>query len=201
MGLLLSMTMAAGLVASKLLLMAGVTSIPVRYPLSVVIAYLIFLGLMRMWVGYVLLNFPPLRPSGSGWDLADDSLDVTDIVASGGVSNFPSLDLDIDVGEGIWILVALAALVLVIFFAGGYLVYVAPDILPDIAFNALLAGCLSGAVKRAESRGWVRSVLCSTWIPLTIVLAMTIGLAVAIHRHCPGAVKLANALACQVEAP
>jgi hypothetical protein len=76
------------------------------------------------------------------------------------------------------------------------LIYVAPEILPDIAFNALLAGCLTGAVKRAETKGWVHSVFRSTWIPLTIVLLMTIGLAVMIHRHCPGAPKLLDALGC-----
>lgn len=90
----------------------------------------------------------------------------------------------------------LAALVLVIFGAGGYLIWVAPEILPDIAFNALLAGCLIGAVKRAESRGWVRSVVWSTWIPLTLVLLVTVGLAVVVHRECPGATKMMDALGC-----
>jgi hypothetical protein len=230
MGLILSATTATGLIASKLLLLAGLTSIPVRYPLAVILAYLVFLGMMRMWVGYVLIDKPARRRSISNWDLtsvdvpefgggsasessfafgggdsggggASDAWGPADAIpsggsSSGGGSSFPSLGLDIDLDDGIGILVVLAALVLAIFGAGGYLIYVAPEILPDIAFNALLAGCLTGAVKRAETKGWVHSVFRSTWIPLTIVLLMTIGLAVMIHRHCPGAPKLLDALGC-----
>jgi hypothetical protein len=233
MGLILSATTASGLIFSKLLLLAGLTSIPVRYPLAVILAYLVFVGMMRMWVGYVLIDKPARRRSGSGWDLssvdlpdfggaptggnsgssfafgggdsggggASDAWGVGDAIpsggsSSGGGSSFPSLDLDIDLDDGIGILLVLAALVLAIFGAGGYLIYAAPEILPDIAFNALLAGCLTGAVKRAETKGWVHSVFRSTWIPLTLVLLMTIGLAVVIHRHCPGAPKLMDALGC-----
>jgi len=129
--------------------------------------------------------------SGSG-----SSVGSVSTAPAGGGSSFPSLDLGIDLDDGVWILVALAVLVLVIFGAGGYLIWVAPEILPEIAFNALLAGCLTGAVKRAETKGWVRSVVWSTWIPLTLVLLVTVGLAVVVHRHCPGAVKMMEAVGC-----
>ena len=232
MGLILTATTATGLISSKLLLMAGLTSIPIRYPLAVIVAYLVFLVMMRMWVAYVLIDLPARRRVGSSWNLGPVDLPVdagggnggrfafgggdsggagaSDVWESGsggegiasvsppqgGGFSFPSLDLSIDLDDGIWILVVLALLVLVIFGAGGYLIWVAPEILPEIAFNALLAGCLTGAAKRAETKGWVRSVVWSTWIPLTLVLLVTIGLAVVVHRHCPGAVKMVDALGC-----
>jgi len=225
MGLILSATTAAGLISSKLLLMAGLTSIPIRYPLATVLSYLIFLGMMRLWVAYVL-NDVRVSPDGveldgdsfpidgqhfggggtSGGGGASDAWDdpyrnaesTTNFAsAKGGGSSSSSLDLGVDLEDGIWILVALAVVVLVICGAGGYLIWVAPEILPEIAFNALLAGCLSGSVKRAEAKGWVRSVVWSTWIPFLLVLLTTVGLAVVVHRHCPDAAKMTEALQCR----
>lgn len=239
MGLLLMATTSSGVVASKLLLMAGLTSVLVRYPLAVVIAYLIFVGLTRLWVAYVLIDVPSKKQAGGGWDSgldvgnvdipfwgnssgggggtsmsfgdgdsggggASDVWGVADTtapsVSSGGGGghgfSFPSLDLGIDLDDGIWILVLLALLVLVLFGAGGYLIYAAPEILPDIALNALLASCLTGAAKKAEAKGWLRSVFGATWIPLLLILLTTAGLAVAVHRTCPSAPKLLDALNC-----
>lgn len=244
MGLLLMATTSSGVLASKLLLMAGLTSVLVRYPLSVLIAYLIFVGLTRLWVAYVLIDVPSKKRAGGGWG---SGLDVGDVdipfwggsssggggmggggtsmsfgggdsggggasdvwgvadttaspVSSGGGGghgfSFPSLDLDIDLDDGIWILALLALLVLVLFGAGGYLIYAAPQILPDIALNALLASCLTGAAKKAEAKGWLRSVFGATWIPLLLILLTTAGLAVAVHKTCPSAPKLLDALSC-----
>jgi hypothetical protein len=42
----------AGFAASVVLLDAGISSMAMRYPLSVAIAYVVFLGLLRLWVEY-----------------------------------------------------------------------------------------------------------------------------------------------------
>ncbi|QOY91633.1 hypothetical protein [Paludibaculum fermentans] len=245
MSLLLLATTSSGVLASKLLLMAGLTSVLVRYPLAVLLAYFVFVGLMRIWVAYVLLDVPSRKPTGSGlgsgldpgnidfpfwggsssgggpslgggsamsfgggdsggggasdvWGVADTRVAPVSSGGGGGGHgfSFPSLDLDIDLDDGIWILALLALLVLVLFGAGGYLIYAAPQILPDIALNALLASCLTGAAKKAEAKGWLRSVLGVTWIPLLLILVTTIGLAVAVHKTCPSAPKLLDALSC-----
>ncbi len=54
MSLLLAATMASGVLCSKLLLLAGIHSVLYRYPLAVLGAYLVFTGLARLWVAYVL---------------------------------------------------------------------------------------------------------------------------------------------------
>jgi len=225
MSLILAATTAAGLISSKLLLEAGLASVLMRYPLAVVCAYFVFLGLTRLWVAYVLIG----RPSKHSWNWVGDvgpvdvdlagspaggtggvqfgggdsggggasaSWGVAETPSDSGGAALPDIDLSVDLDDGIWILVVLALLVLAIFGAGGYLIYAAPNILPDVALNALLASCLTGAARRAETNGWVYSILRSTWIPLMLILIVTVALAVVVHRHCPGAPKLMDALAC-----
>lgn len=247
MSLLLMATVASGMVCSKLLLMAGFHSVLFRYPVAVLGAYLVFAGLARLWVAYVLIDaVASRRPSFfSGWSSSSSSSSGIDIGADllpgggssgGGVSfgggdaggagasdlwdssaselaavptpsgggggggfSFPSLDLNIDFDDGFWILIVLGALIAVIAGAGGYLIWAAPEILPDLALSALLSSCLTGAAKRAEAKGWMVSVLRATFIPLLLILAVTIALAVTVHRHCPGADKLTTALACPDE--
>jgi hypothetical protein len=232
MSLILAATTATALIASKLMLMAGLGMVLWRYPLALAAAYLAFLGLTRLWVSYVLMGKPgrgllgvldqisldvpdlslPSRgdspsfsfgggDSGGGgasssWD-GSGSVDISPASSGGGGGSwFPSLDLSIDLDDGIWILVALAALVAVVFGAGAYLVYAAPNILPDVALNALLASCLTGAARRAETRGWVDSVWRATRAPLLLIFLVTMGLAYAVHHTCPSATRMMEALSC-----
>ncbi|MBI5084244.1 MAG: hypothetical protein HZB13_06560 [Acidobacteria bacterium] len=235
MALILAATTASGLLSSKLLLEAGILSVRMRYPLAVMAASVIFLGLTRLWVGYVLIGRPSKGRSWFNWGA--DSLDVpawggggggqasgvsfgggdsggggasssweggataelapsTGGGGGGGGNWFPSLNLDIDLDDGIWILVLLAALVAAILGAGAYLVYAAPEILPDAALSALMASSLSRAAKRAQTQGWATSVLRATWIPMAVILLLAAGLGFAVHHSCPAAAKLADVLAC-----
>lgn len=238
MGLILAGTTATAIIASKLMLMAGLHVVLWRYPLALAAAYLAFLGMTRLWVSYVLIGLPGRGvldglgqvnvdvpdlsanltggssgggtgsfsfgggDSGGGgasssWDVGGGSSAAEAAApSSGGGSWFPSLDLDVDLDDGIWILVALAALIAVVFGSGLYLVYAAPSILPDVACNALLASCLTGAARRAQQQGWMESVWRSTRIPLLLILVMTLVLAFTVHHHCPGATKMMEALSC-----
>jgi len=239
MSLLLAATMAAGVLSSKLLLLAGLHSVLLRYPLAVFSSYLVFTGLARLWVAYVLTNavasqghsffsgrssnssaldfdLPLGGGSGSsssvsfgggdsggagasdswGGDLPAPQLAAQPAPSSSSGFHFPSIDLDIDFDDGIWILIALAILALVLACAGGYLIWAAPEILPDLALNALLAGSLTGAAKRAQAQGWLVSVLRATWLPFFFIFLATAALAYAVHHTCPGADRLVTALAC-----
>lgn len=109
----------------------------------------------------------------------------------GGSGNF-----DIDLGDDWPILVLLAALVLSIVIAGGYLVYVAPNLLPEAAWQALLASSLTRVSRRVDHRDWLRSVLRASAIPFAVVLVFATGLGWMAHRHCPNAVKLHEVLFC-----
>jgi hypothetical protein len=104
----------------------------------------------------------------------------------GGFSLFDS-----DPGEGI-VLIVLALLVLGIFGAGAYLVYAAPEILSEAAFEALLAAGLIKASKKMDRNGWMGSVLKATWIPFVIVLVMTGIFGMVAQTYYPHAARLAD---------
>ena len=98
---------------------------------------------------------------------------------------------DSDLGDGI-VLIVLALLVLSIFGAGAYLVYAAPEILSEAAFEALLAAGLIKASKKMDGNGWMGSVLKATWIPFVIVLVMTGVFGMFAQTYYPHAARLAD---------
>src|SRR5882762_7995865 len=81
MSLILAVVVASGVGASKLLLECGVHSLPVRYPLSLLISFLAFLLLIKVWIWYVFC-----RKIG-GVDLCD--VDPGDIPIQGGGGGSP----------------------------------------------------------------------------------------------------------------
>ena len=56
MSLILSAVIASGVLASKGLLVLGVHSLRLRYPIAVLASYLVFLMLVRLWIWYVTLH-------------------------------------------------------------------------------------------------------------------------------------------------
>lgn len=106
--------------------------------------------------------------------------------SGGGLGGF-----DFDLDEGI-VLIALALLLLVIFGAGAYLVYAAPEILSEAAFQALLAAGLIKASKKMDGPGWMGSVLKATWVPFVIVLVMTGIFGSVAQAYYPHATRLAD---------
>lgn len=56
MTLILSAVIASGVLSSKLMLVMGMHSLRLRYPLAVLASYLVFLGLIRVWIWYISLR-------------------------------------------------------------------------------------------------------------------------------------------------
>ena len=99
---------------------------------------------------------------------------------------------DFDVGDEAIVLIALALLLLVIFGAGAYLVYAAPEILSEAAFQALLAAGLIKASRKISRQGWIGSVLRATCVPFLVVLLMTAVFGWVAQKHYPHAARLAD---------
>lgn len=97
-----------------------------------------------------------------------------------------------DFGDDAIVLIALAAFVLAIFGAGVYLVWAAPSILSEAAFQALLAAGLIRASSKITQRDWMGSVFRSTCVPFLIVLLMTGIFGWVAHKHYPHATRLAD---------
>ena len=91
-------------------------------------------------------------------------------------------------------LVAFALLLLAVTGSGAYLIYQAPHILGEAAFQVALATSLRGAARRVVGFGWTGSLLRSTWISFSIVLAMA-GIFGGVAQHyCSKASKIPEVL-------
>ena len=212
MAIMVATATALGVIASKLLLMAGLTNVLARYPAAALVAVFGFIALTRLWISYIALGDRSLWES---LDLPDCDLPVDDAFSFGGgdsggggaSDSFASSDssaadagshgvgVDFDLGEAVWIVILLAALVAVICGSGVYLIYTAPEVLPEVAFAALMPAVLA----KASKAGWIRPVLRAAWIPLGLVLVVTIALGAGVHQYCPGAVKLTQAWGCRAD--
>ena len=92
------------------------------------------------------------------------------------------------------VLVAFALLLLAVTGSGAYLIYQAPHILGEAAFQVALATSLRGAARRVVGFGWTGSLLRSTWISFSIVLAMA-GIFGGVAQHyCAKASKITEVL-------
>ena len=60
-----------------------------------------------------------------------------------------------------------------------------------------LATGLARVAKPTDSEGWLTGVLRASAIPFAVVMVFVVALAWVSHQHCPGAVKLAEALFCE----
>src|SRR5262249_15953861 len=63
LGLILLLTGAVGLGVSYELLHAGVTKMWIRYPVAVLVAYAVMLGLVRLWIEFEQRRFDPDDPA------------------------------------------------------------------------------------------------------------------------------------------
>lgn len=197
MALMLLAVIASGVLASRLLLGTGLNQPILRYPLSVLMSYCVFLGLVRIWIWFVITNRSAGVPDIAGDGAADFAGDVAVESAFSSRPGFlPNLGIDLDLDDGWFIVLALVILIGAIFGAGAYLVYMAPELLGEVAFQAALASGLSRAMKRMNDPGWAVGLVRATLLPFGAVLALTIVLALVMRHECPQAKRLREAIHC-----
>jgi hypothetical protein len=200
MAIILALTFLAGLAVTKLLLVEGNTNLAVRYGVAVLASYAAFLALLQLWLWYVERDEP-----ADALDVADGMVDMATSAPSpsdgaavhlqgGGGDDLSDLvpDLDEDFGFALLALVALVALGCL----GGYLVYAAPTILAEAAFEGLLASSLIPATRRGEATGWVRGALRATAMPFALILMVAVGFGWVAGRACPEARRMVDVVAC-----
>ena len=88
-------------------------------------------------------------------------------------------------------------MVAVICGAGGYLIWMAPEILPEVALECAVGAGLVRQLKEPAA-GWAGRLLWKTWIPLALVLAAAYFAGMFIQSTCPGAIHARGALNCAV---
>ncbi len=87
---------------------------------------------------------------------------------------------------------ALAAVLAVVVGAGAYLVYEAPFILSEAAFEFILAAGLLRGARRIDESDWVGSVFKTTWIPFAVTMGLTAFAAGLIQNYFPGVTRISE---------
>jgi len=145
------------------------------------------------------VGFTGFHGGDAGGGGASDLFDAPTSISTGGGGGGGGggFDLGIDLDEGIWILIVLAILVAIICGAGAYLIWMAPEILPEVALECAVG---AGLVKQLKdpTAGWAGRLLWKTWIPLAIVMVAAFFAGAFIQSTCPGATHVRAALHCAV---
>lgn len=96
-----------------------------------------------------------------------------------------------DFDEGI-VIILLITVFAAIFGSAGYLIYHAPEILLEAAFEVVLAAGLLQRAKKLQSDGWHSSIFKQTWWLFAIVLCVSVAFGFFITNQCPEALSFAQ---------
>jgi hypothetical protein len=94
--------------------------------------------------------------------------------------------------EAGWVLVILGILLAIVFGAGIYLVYDAPFVLTEAAFDFALSASLLKSSRKMDDIDWKGSVFRTTWKPFIIVLLISLIGAALVHSQYPNVQKLSE---------
>ena len=231
MALIVAAVVLSGVVTSKVLLLLGVGSMRTRYGLAVAGAYLVFVGLVGLWLMYVRRCMAPTEERSSNLgasvgDLATLDIDigapargdvVPQFVAGGGGSggggssgSFAGVDapgagssvssagtggshsgsswsLDLDVDDGVLIVIAFLVFSAIVTVTAGWIIYDAPHMLGEAAFQFFLVSGLLRGRAAIRSGGWTGVVVRRTVLPFVIVAIGAVGFGHVAQKVCPGA--------------
>lgn len=94
--------------------------------------------------------------------------------------------------EGAVVLIPLMLIFALIFGAGIFLIFEAPIILTEAAFEFVLAGALLKKVKEIDKPDWIGSVFKNTWIPFAFTLLLAVIGALLLSHMLPEATNLSE---------
>lgn len=111
--------------------------------------------------------------------------------------DLPAIDLP-DVGDDgclpLIILALILALLFAVFGVGVYLVWQAPLLLAEVAFEAAMAAGLVRSVRKVNDPGWVGGALSASWKPFALILLFSIMAATLAEKYAPDARTLPQAI-------
>lgn len=220
MTVILGLTFLAGLGVTRLFLEAGNRDLAVRYGVSVVVSYAAFLLLLAGWLRYMRIRDTALDV-GDALDLAAAAADLAttpgtpDAAFRGAGGSFggggssgswatssasdsagPGLGDLVPADEDLGLIIVIVVVVVGIALAGLYLVYAAPAILAEVAFDALLASTLVRGARRADAAGWLGPAVRATVVPFAVMFLLATGFGVAANRGCPDARRAVDVVRC-----
>lgn len=210
MSLLVALTGGAGLLASFLLLQAGLHILWLRYPLALGVAYLVFLALLWLWLrtraedyadAGVLFDDVNVAPGG-GDASALASGEGGDFAGGGASASFdapadasPLAELG-SVGDADEFAIPLVVIALAIGLALSslYVVYAAPALFAELLLDGALSATLYRRLRGLESSHWIETAVRRTALPF-LLTAVFLGLSgAAMQWHAPQARSLGDVL-------
>ena len=210
MALLVALTGAAGLLASFVLLQTGLQAMWLRYPLSLGAAYLVFLGLLWLWLRTNASDYvdAPIAPddldlltnhsampelvSGGGGDFAGGGASASfDAPASNTLGD--SLGSVADADE---FAIPLAVLMIAagLALSSLYIVYTAPVLFAELLLDGALAATLFRRLRGLTAQHWLETAVNRTAMPF-LLTAIFLGLCGAgMQAYAPEAHSLGDVL-------
>ena len=209
MSLIVGLTGAAGLLFSFVLLELGVTSMALRYPLALLMAYGVFLLLLWLWLrtkaeDYVdIPDLSELVPSGSGGGspaFEGGGGNVGGGGASGsfdGPASFAPVESDssplseaagaVDGADELAVPLIAVAFALGLALASLYVVYAAPILFAEVLVDGALSYALYRRIKAADSPHWLESAVRRTALPFVLTGVFVAITGAAMAAYAPGA--------------
>ncbi|MBW8363732.1 MAG: hypothetical protein K0M39_04200 [Rhizobium sp.] len=204
MSLIVGLTGAAGLLFSFVMLELGVTSMALRYPLALLMAYGVFLLLLWLWLHTKAEDYVDIPDfSGSGSSESRDCTSAFDggggHFGGGGASgsfDMPAGSDSSPLSDAVGALGdadELAIPLLVIVFAVGlalasfYVVYVAPMLFAELLVDGALSYALYRRIKATDSPHWVESAVRRTALPFVLTAVFVSATGAAMAAYAPGA--------------
>jgi hypothetical protein len=125
--------------------------------------------------------------------LTERSLSSPDIVGVGDTAGEGVVDAAASVlDEGVSILIPLMIVIAIVFGASIFLIYEAPLILTEAAFEFVLAGVLIKQAKVIDNPNWVGSIFKNTWKPFACTLVIACCIAFVLSNIFPEASKITD---------
>ncbi len=202
MTLMVLATACAGFLCSVLLLHYDLQRMWLRYSIAVGVAYLVFLGLIYLWLRLARvdadidlddLNVNPLdavevavEVSGMGAPAPPAPLEAP---PSGAESSGSGLGIDLD-AEAVWVVVLLLSAVGVAVLASVYVISQAPVLLAEVLVDGAFCAGLYRRLRRLERRDWLESAVIRTRFPLLWVLLFFLVAGFAMQAYAPEAVSI-----------
>jgi hypothetical protein len=156
--LIFTVTWLAGWACSWALLKFGMGSMPLRYGLSFFLAYLVFVGCVRVWAD-------SMRAERGGADVGSFDLPVAD-------------------GEGCAIV--MACLVLGLLLAGVFALTGGLPLLLEVAFEVVFAGVIVKRLSRRQEVGdWLAALVRHTWLRALVAWVVLVIVAGVLQHQAP----------------
>lgn len=197
MFLIVSITGGAGFLAAYWLLYFGATSMALRYPVALVIAYLMFLFLLWLWIrttaddyvdGPDFSGIFPSRDRSSSANCSDNADGSAD---DGAVSEaFGSVSQADEFAIPLLVLIVLGAL----FLSSLWVVYSAPILFAELLIDGALSASLYRRLRGLDTQHWLETAVRRTIWPF-LITALVLGVAgKGMQLYAPGAKSVGDVI-------